>query len=646
MLKHKKAVTLAELVIVTIILMILWTVWFSSYTSYLANVRDSNRLVEIWNIESALEFYMIKSSTYPDPENSIDITYSWSLVWKQWLFWDSISNIIWYSKGVRDPLTDVQYTYSLKNTKKEFSIAWVLEDNPWLFANNNFVWDARAEITDKINWLALVKWNYNWVMTHVNDNWNDLLLIVPSIVATDLSTSTDLEYLMNNNKLVYDWYKNLPYSYTGTSYNLDNNIDFSPEDIVVFSWSLNSLVHENERIALLYNIQKSYSWAFVDENSNKFLNNILNESIDLIFPESTTKDLSCDLINNKLNYNVDCENVIFSAFYVVDNTEAIWNIDFTYLSWVQVNYIYQNGTNLWFWTTQWIYSYSFSTWSWTQYPDTWSYKITVINTDLSWNVWFWTSDSGLLVYDWTDFINYQSDYDPPHSNSNHFYPSSNNWIPSNAIYDIVVEPGWNLLIWTHNWWSYYNSSTNTFDDFYVVSNNKHYLYSQNRMKSFIIDSNNNLWIWTDQWLYLYEWSISSTPYWYLNTYDWFDWLPYKGSRASTKVTYLYEDTLNNIWVWTVNWIWKINSSYNVVDKYTTKTWEWLANNVITSIFEDYNTWKMWFWTQSWVSVLSGSTFTNYSKDINWSNLWVVYFIYQDENWLNILWTSNWTTSVE
>jgi len=76
-MKNKNAITMAELIIVISILAILWVVWFLSLKSYLTSVRDSSKIVELENIESALGSYFLRSWRYPEPDNSVEITYSW-----------------------------------------------------------------------------------------------------------------------------------------------------------------------------------------------------------------------------------------------------------------------------------------------------------------------------------------------------------------------------------------------------------------------------------------------------------------------------------------------------------------------------------------------------------------------------------------
>jgi prepilin-type N-terminal cleavage/methylation domain-containing protein len=640
MKSNNKGFTLVELLISVVVLIILVFIVYHSYVWYAQDAKDSKRLVELDNIVTSIETYKITNWRAPIPDDYKDITYSWSLVWKQWVFWEEMVKLLWYSKQeVLDPNEKSKYTYSVKSNQREYSLAWVLEnsespDNIYL-ASNEDDWLK--------NWNAIVRWNYNWAVTHLKMWSSDYILALPSIISSDLS-STNLEDIIDNNNLVLNGFQNLPESYSWSDFRVDNNLDFSAENLLIFSWSLSNFMNESERLSLLYILQKSYSWALYENDS--FLTSVINTPIDLIYPDKTDLDLSCDLVNKKLNYKIDCNYVNFSSFYVIDEPYDIWVIDFSILSWLQVNYIYQEWSNLRFWTSSWIFSYSLDAGIWTTYEETAGYKISVIAKDNDDNMWFWTSDSWLLVYDWTDFINYQSDYDPPHINTNHFTPTSTNWIPSNAIYDIAVDISWNVLIWTHNWWSYYDWE---FHDFYIESSNNKYLYSENRLKSFFIDHNNYIWLWTDAGAFLYRWDVTWIETWVLEVFDWNDWLPYQGSKSKIRVNTIFEDSEEswyNMWFWTIYWIWKLDKDLNPVKIYTTNSGEWLANNDVKSIFEDLYTSKMWFWTNEWVSILSWSTFDNYTKDVDWITLGSVFYIYQDENGLNILWTENWSTTIE
>jgi len=179
MYKNNKAITIVELIIVVGILIILWVVWYLSLTSYMVSVRDSSRIVELENIESALWWYVLRIWYYPEPSGSQDILFSWAIVWNQWTFWNSVAKKISYSLDTVDPLTGNEYTYSTKNSKKEYSLAWVLEESPGLVSSNLYLNETYAWKIWEKKWTALVKWNFNWEVISILVNWTNNILAVP-----------------------------------------------------------------------------------------------------------------------------------------------------------------------------------------------------------------------------------------------------------------------------------------------------------------------------------------------------------------------------------------------------------------------------------------------------------------------------------
>jgi type II secretory pathway pseudopilin PulG len=304
MIRTKQAFTLLELSLSMILIAILWVIWFNVYKSYIIIVRDSSRIVELENIETSLNSYVLKYWFYPDPSLWVNITYSGGLVWTQWIFDNNLSIIIWYSNNILDPLTKSEYTYSLKNSKREFSIAWVLENNVNFLSNNPFISNVYAEwIWTKIGY-SIVKWNYNGELLSVKANATNYVLALPSIVSTDLS-SNELINILGNNKLVYNHYQNLPASYTWTVYNLDANLDFSAKNLIVYSWSINDLKTESNRIDLLKNSYNSYSWSILWKKIT--INRIDKDDLFSIEPGVEIKYFACDLINNKIKYLIECD---------------------------------------------------------------------------------------------------------------------------------------------------------------------------------------------------------------------------------------------------------------------------------------------------------------------------------------------------
>ncbi|EKE28641.1 MAG: hypothetical protein ACD_3C00037G0032 [uncultured bacterium (gcode 4)] len=182
MLKNNKnAFTLVELIVVIVILAILATIAFLSFSSQSGSARDSTRLSDISSIKKWMEMYNLNSWYYPNPDNSVEFTYSGWTIWNQWTLWDSAYRLIQktLSKKVKDPLKDSEYDYSLASNKREYQVAWNFE-NPTSFEKtyNPFESDfliSQFSILNSPNANALgwtwtnvyISWNYNWVLLKV-----------------------------------------------------------------------------------------------------------------------------------------------------------------------------------------------------------------------------------------------------------------------------------------------------------------------------------------------------------------------------------------------------------------------------------------------------------------------------------------------
>ena len=127
--KHKKAFTLVELIVVITILAILGTIAFIALQWYSKTARDSARLADMSRIKSSLELFMVEWWKYPEPANIANITYSGTLdAWHQGTFWETtFRNVMRLDKIPKDPVTEIEYTYSVTNNRKEYQLAWVLE---------------------------------------------------------------------------------------------------------------------------------------------------------------------------------------------------------------------------------------------------------------------------------------------------------------------------------------------------------------------------------------------------------------------------------------------------------------------------------------------------------------------------------------
>lgn len=296
---NKKGFTLVELIVVITILSILWLIAFISLQWYSKASRDSKRIADMSRIKTSLELFQIESWKYPEPSWVIDMTYSGTIAaWHQGTFWDSTyRNVEKLDKIPLDPVTESEYTYSVTNSRKEFQIGWILETDDFVLGDTNNVnaWENLAR--------AKIAWSYNWSILKVS-KWNKLyLLSVPSIICADGFT---IEECLNQNKLVFDWFRNLPPSYKATQYKQlwewsTLNLVNSSADILMYSWDgseLNADTDEGKAIrkAMVEKLQLAYK----DTNiaNRDWIRQLVNvDTTNLTDVES----LWISIVNNKIN---------------------------------------------------------------------------------------------------------------------------------------------------------------------------------------------------------------------------------------------------------------------------------------------------------------------------------------------------------
>ena len=608
--RHKQAVTIAELIIVISLLAILWIVAILSIWSYLTSVRDSSRIVELENIETTLASYILKSWFYPTPDESVNVTYLWGTIWTQWVFWNGISDIIWYSQDIVDPSTKKQYTYSIKNTKREFALAWVLEESPWLVSSNWFIEDTYAETNWTKVWTALVKWNYNWELLSVITGWSSYVLAIPSIISSDL-VSTDIVDILNNNKLVYNDFNNLPASYTWSIYDIYANHDFSANNLVVFTWSISKLRQSYNQVALLQNLYTAYSWSILWKNLS--VNKI--DPLELFSPEPSTKiaSLACDLVNFKLKYFVECGWVDFLTFFVVN----VLHIDISNLPSEKITVVYQDSNwDFIFWTDKWVAFYDWT--DWVIYDKHTSPlvhdKISSISQDDAWDYWIGTVNWISRLDLWGSLISTADDIWTTYWH--------NDLVGTHIQYIYTADDG-TVWIWTNVWVTSYSS------DIWTDYTKQSDWLTHSDISSIYTDSIWNVWFWShSKWVDKYRISDGL-----VTNYD--NW-----ALPNSAVSYIYEDLSNRVRVWTTQWIWRSTDYWNTWEIFTTEsTFGWLPDDTITYIFED-SVWNVWVWTdQWWVVKYDDTTWTTYDTG-NWL-LWInIFLVLEDENW-NIIIVSNW-----
>lgn len=213
-MKHlnKSAFTLVELIVVITILAILWTLAFISLSGYSKSARNSTRISDMKTIEKALSIYKTKNEVYPDPDDSTNIVYSGSLVWRQWIFstGSQIQTRSLTSIPI-DPLNDVNYSYSVSATKTEYQIGSMIEW--WLISGTN-IWIPQGYAVSSNDFSSYVLGNYIYQDVRAGV-WTDCVFITaPSMLLSDIPAWGEL---IDGNLYNYSYTQspNLPDSYAG-----------------------------------------------------------------------------------------------------------------------------------------------------------------------------------------------------------------------------------------------------------------------------------------------------------------------------------------------------------------------------------------------------------------------------------------------
>jgi prepilin-type N-terminal cleavage/methylation domain-containing protein len=265
---NTKAFTLVELIVVITILAILWTIGFISLQWYSKSARDSTRISDITSMEKILNLYKLTNTQYPTPVDPTIVTYSGSTAWTQWVFWKTAyTRNAMMSNVPLDPVTALEYPYSVTADGQEYELAAVLE-NPIASSITSSAYAGTQEAQ------IYVKWNYNGKFLRVIKDDTTYLLWVPSIIASDI-TSVDIENILISKRLVYNGHKNLPASFSWSVYdtNPPDWFDFwwasyVASGMILFAWDMNDLeTDQAQRVTLFDNLQASYSWTTISAES-------------------------------------------------------------------------------------------------------------------------------------------------------------------------------------------------------------------------------------------------------------------------------------------------------------------------------------------------------------------------------------------
>jgi len=260
---QNRAFTLVELLVATTIISILATIAYLYFDWNVSDSRDSKRVADLGEIEKALEVYQTKKWSFPEPSNAINITYSGSYTaWTQGTFWKDTNKkikVFWNEYPV-DPLFWNEYSYSVTNGNREFQL-WSLREN---WDEEEGLWEAvlgflgTSQVHADSIATAYIVGNYNGFMIKASDNVGiEYFIATPSIISND-SNDTDVVSIIENRKLVYNEFFNIPATYESFMA-VDGWFNFNVSDPVIFSGDSDDL--KIEQNLLDFNARLQYIYA-------------------------------------------------------------------------------------------------------------------------------------------------------------------------------------------------------------------------------------------------------------------------------------------------------------------------------------------------------------------------------------------------
>lgn len=547
------AFTLIELIVVISVISILWLIAYSSFTTYIRESRDATRFYNLNTIDTNLQVFQTEIWRYPDPINWVNITYSGSTLWTQWSINDDMVRILRkLNKKPVDVYSLSDFSYSLSFDKTEYELWAVIEweSNMYSLINDSYAkwWDIKAR--------SMVVWNYNWKAVKSFTGWVFYIIALPTIITYEL-TDTDIVKIIEDEKLSYKWYWNIPATYTGSVFQLDGWFSFKPNILAIYEWSLSEIQNnENEWLKLLKNFQNAYSGSIFATHED-FID-FLNTPVDLLNPSKEAREIAYSLANEQIKVNSPIELKSWSGWltYV---SKALLDSDTRAISQDHLN-------NLWFATKNWVSMFDNNTW-WTYLEKDWLVDKDVrdLVEDVNGNMWFATN-KWVSKFDGTTFTNY----------------SKTDWLLDNDVVWVVIDQNWKLWFATKKWVATLSGST----------------WWKYEMKDWLIDKVLT-WIAQDT-----AWNMWFTTNRWISKFNWTTWTNYTEAQwlIDKNVISVYADTNWNVWFGTYNWISKYNGStftnYTITD--------WLVDNFVQTIYQDHDG-DMWFGTLKWASKFDGSS---------------------------------------
>lgn len=335
----QQAFTLIELIVTITILAILGALWFFSMKDFVKDSRNSVRITDINTIKNGLSIFYVKNNFYPTPDNTVNITYSWWILWKQWTYGiNTFRTLKTISERSLDPLFQVEYWYSITNQKDNYELYSIME---WkLLLQNNITPISYALLEDKQTYA-----NGNYIFTDLKSEflWNCWLISTPGLHINTINMSSNILDNQSYNFALQD--------------SLNIHSSYSWKVIPINSWNTFHIKEVLNSCSISSLAQLS---QYISDLSNNYQQLSSIEKYKELIYNSNTKDFMLTTLNllqkkwiavqNNIQTSVENNNFFNDNFSNSDNNSLISqhsSIDgnWLYIWWIPDNYSYKIFNN-------------------------------------------------------------------------------------------------------------------------------------------------------------------------------------------------------------------------------------------------------------------------------------------------------------
>lgn len=293
-------------------------------------------------------------------------TWAWDTVPDNFSF-NSVSDATLNTQYISDTvtITGINASANISVTNGEYRI-WALggfTSSPWTIENGQEVtvrmvsaitWETAKTVNLNIGWVSwsyvvttqefiiaeedvitlptsniYVSGEYNGLIAHAQDGDTHYIIATPSIMTYDYN-DTDIISILENKKLVYHGFKNVPASYSWSNLTMSGGFDFNVTSPLLYEWnkedlwSYGGLKQIDEWIRSTYNNFPYYKNVaeYLDDYSLWYLEKIIGNIIWI----NPIKPYYCsDILQSKLVYNIAPQATITASVNSV-NAYGTWGI--------------------------------------------------------------------------------------------------------------------------------------------------------------------------------------------------------------------------------------------------------------------------------------------------------------------------------